>query len=942
MTRITCRTRVLTPEQAATVLRRSIEVNPSNAEEQHVIERTPIGRRGGPRRLAVVIGHRWPAGGVQLSVQFLDNPARDLRARILLHMNAWSKTANVKFVETASVGQVRIARLDSPEDLAGYWSWVGTEILGIKEDEPTLNLEGFTMRTPESEFTRVVRHEAGHTLGFDHEHMREALVRKIDRAKAFAYFDRTQGWTREDTLRQVLTPLSERSLMGTTEADPLSVMCYQIPAEITKDRKAIPGGRDINEKDYAFAAKVYPKPAPGRAVTADTLPSPVVAPELPAAPTVPLSPTPAAAAGPLVEGDTFHLVVMDRFAPDVDPVGATKRQKFARVFASYGGARVTVPMRLNSDEGEEHTRWGSIIATHERLKAYTNREHGTLPDDAQMIQFGTDLFETLFQGDVRRLYDEARSRQHGRKLDFVFTSMVPWIAEKPWEFAYDPARRSFLATEDVQFVRNVLTAIPADATRATIGPLRILVASAQPVGFGRLSVEQEVEVIRRGFEPLIAAGLATVEVLARATPSSIHARLASGRFSIVHFTGHGEFDEQTQEGALVFESASGSAYRLGERSVREIFCQRGVTMVFLNACQTGSGGRADFNKGVAQSLVAHGLPALVANQYSVLDSSATHFAQQFYWALAQGMTIGQAAREARIAVNYSLQGEMIDWAVPVVYARDPSMTLSTRQAQVVELEATRSRERSRRTIAPRACEIGVWDLDNVFPDLKGTLERMTVAQQRFGFELVDVSAPIDVWDLENKIDEKPYLWAEKLAHRLGRMPLDLHVNVLACVTRHWLRSDDQLNIYGWWSETGGPPVVIFSVAGFDDLAASGPETDRAVANVMVSALAGYLGKMETHQRTPADCPMAANTNRVFESMIASQTFDPACRKTLAQKLPRDLPALEALLKVFHENTEYDHGESNQGKGKDDIGEGAEAHSARDDEKSSRTKARRRR
>ena len=56
---------------------------------------------------------------------------------------------------------------------------------------PTMNLEGFTMRTPESEFLRVVRHEAGHTLGFEHEHMRTQLVQRIDRKKAIAYFRRT-------------------------------------------------------------------------------------------------------------------------------------------------------------------------------------------------------------------------------------------------------------------------------------------------------------------------------------------------------------------------------------------------------------------------------------------------------------------------------------------------------------------------------------------------------------------------------------------------------------------------------------------------------------------------------------------------------------------------------------------------------------------------------
>jgi hypothetical protein len=686
--------------------------------------------------------------------------------------------------------------------------------------------------------------------------------------------------------------------MGTTEADPHSVMCYQIPADITKDGKAIPGGKDITAKDFEFAAKVYPPPR--RAAEGAAAPE---APALPAAdapppirPPVPALPVDAATP---VEADTFHVVVMDRFAPDVAAArGAAPRPKYARVFATYGGARVTVPMRLHTDRTDkERTKFRAIIDTHERIKAYTNREEGTLPTDAELIQFGSDLFETLFQGDVRRLYDEARSRQHGRKLDFVFTSMVSWIAEKPWEFAYDASRRSFLATEDIHFIRNVLTAIPADVIHPRAGPLRILVASAQPAGFGRLSVDQEEQVIRRGFEPLIQAGLATVEVLPRATPSSIHARLSTGQFTVVHFIGHGVFNEQTQEGALVFEDARGGEYYLGERSVREIFCQRGVTLVFLNACQTGSGGRADFNKGVAQSLVSHGLPALVANQYSVLDSSATHFAQQFYWGLAQGMTIGQAAREARIAVNYSLQGEMIDWAVPVVYARDPNMTLAVKPAGLVELRAE-IKARSRRAVAPRPCEVADWDIDNVFPELKGTLERMTHAQERFGFELVDLSAPVDAWDLENKVDGMPYLWAEKLAHRLGRMPLDLNVNMLACVTRHWMRDDKTLDIYGWWDETGGAPVVIFSVAGFDDLPPAGPETDRAVANMMTAALAGYFGRMNTHARGPNDCPMAANAKRLIRYVVGPQKFDPTCRRTLAKTLPKDIRALEALLKIF--------------------------------------------
>ena len=227
----------------------------------------PASRSLGQPRLAVVTARRWPSSGVRLTVQFLDRPPQDLRARILRHMNAWNRSANVVFTETRGTGQVRIARLDRPEDMAGYWSYLGTEILGVDDDEPTLNLEGFTMKVSDAEFRRVVRHEAGHTLGFDHEHMRRALVQRIDRRKAFAYFSRTEGWTAAQVREQVLTPLAAASIMGTGESDPMSIMCYQLPGAIMKDGKAIRGGRDINPRDFAFAASLYPKrvAAPRRA-----------------------------------------------------------------------------------------------------------------------------------------------------------------------------------------------------------------------------------------------------------------------------------------------------------------------------------------------------------------------------------------------------------------------------------------------------------------------------------------------------------------------------------------------------------------------------------------------------------------------------------------------------------------------------------------------------
>lgn len=236
----------------------SLTCKPRRLPDHVIDELVRTGVAANRATLSVSVPRRWPAGGVQLTVGFLDNPPADLRAHIVSHMNAWATTANVSFVETSDQAQVRIARIDQG-DQNGYWSYLGTDILHISKTEPTMNLEGFTMATSEAEFKRVVRHETGHTLGFPHEHMRRELVALIDREKAIDYFGRTQGWTREEVEQQVLTPIENSSLLGTPRADSNSIMCYEIPGKITKSGDPIAGGVDIDELDHEFAASVYPK-----------------------------------------------------------------------------------------------------------------------------------------------------------------------------------------------------------------------------------------------------------------------------------------------------------------------------------------------------------------------------------------------------------------------------------------------------------------------------------------------------------------------------------------------------------------------------------------------------------------------------------------------------------------------------------------------------------
>ncbi|KIL84626.1 peptidase m12 [Fusarium avenaceum] len=234
----------------------AIAQNPANAPMVHMLRQTGTGGDViNPGQLAVLTSKYWGNSGVRLTVSFMDGPESALRARILSHMNAWGIYANVEFVQVASGGQVRIARKKND----GHWSFLGTDILHIPKNEPTMNLDSFTMETRDSEFYRVIRHETGHTLGFPHEHRTSGIVSRIDRAKAIEYHLRVYRWPEEKTIEQVLTPLEKSALIATELADPTSIMCYDLPASIMKDHVAVPGGNDINDTDGRFAASLYPK-----------------------------------------------------------------------------------------------------------------------------------------------------------------------------------------------------------------------------------------------------------------------------------------------------------------------------------------------------------------------------------------------------------------------------------------------------------------------------------------------------------------------------------------------------------------------------------------------------------------------------------------------------------------------------------------------------------
>jgi hypothetical protein len=271
---IGCTVKELPPEEHEAAAEYAAFLNPANrlpAEAVSRLKEAGVILTAG--HLAVLTSKYWGAGGVRLTVGFLEQTPGELVQKIIEHANAWATVAgaNVQFTYSQSEPVVRVTR-----EQEGYWSYLGTDVARIPRGQPTMCLQQFSLRHPEREFTRVVRHEFGHTLGFPHEHARDQIVARLDVEKTVAYFKRTQGWDEQTTREQVLKPLSAASIRGTPAADDDSIMCYPLPAAITTDGQPVPGGKDFTPEDMAFARQCYPRPS---------------APTEPGKPTEPTGPT---------------------------------------------------------------------------------------------------------------------------------------------------------------------------------------------------------------------------------------------------------------------------------------------------------------------------------------------------------------------------------------------------------------------------------------------------------------------------------------------------------------------------------------------------------------------------------------------------------------------------------------------------------------------------
>jgi serralysin len=233
--------------------------------------------------------HTW-ANGETLLVKFMPGGSKILRDKVISCAREWEKYANIKFSFVADTTSITNIRIKLGKGM-GHNSAVGTEANFRDQAKQTINFDtlyfanidyyvaklqkkgvaapyNLTQLAAEmkldpdhwdnTEMTRVITHELGHSLGLLHEQSYPGAVNWKKTDSVYNYYKETQGWNKAKVDFNVFEVSNQFYTNGTTY-DPKSIMHYSINAWETTDGYAVKQNYELSAGDKKLIAALYPK-----------------------------------------------------------------------------------------------------------------------------------------------------------------------------------------------------------------------------------------------------------------------------------------------------------------------------------------------------------------------------------------------------------------------------------------------------------------------------------------------------------------------------------------------------------------------------------------------------------------------------------------------------------------------------------------------------------
>jgi len=291
---------------------------------------------------------------------------------------------------------------------------------------------------------------------------------------------------------------------------------------------------------------------------------------------------------------------------------------------------------------------------------------------------GGALFKAVFAGEILQCYLRSLAgctEASGLRIRLRFVD-TPELVNLPWELLYDEGIDQWVALKlDTPLVRYLRMPTQIAPLRVS-GPLHVLTVVSDPSDVPHLDIDSEAAAVEGALRLLdeSSPGSVVAQTLRHPTPELLQRKLMELPWHVLHFIGHGEFDERTGTGMLVLEDEKGKARPITAERLSVMLQGRSLKLVILNSCE-GSRGGEDHRSGLAQSLIAQGVPAVIAMQFPITDTAALAFSRMFYHAVVLGTSLENAVVEARRAI---FQESELEWATPTLYLRSENGLLFER------------------------------------------------------------------------------------------------------------------------------------------------------------------------------------------------------------------------------------------------------------------------
>jgi len=342
---------------------------------------------------------------------------------------------------------------------------------------------------------------------------------------------------------------------------------------------------------------------------------------------------------------------------------------------------------------------GQVVATHDGRRLAGPTPLATLPritGDSNPyrispIELGQRLYAALGGSALTDLLDADDDRLLTLVADEAAADAA--AAGVPWEYAARP-NGSFLAC-DYGFLRLLPDVRPARPAAAA--PVNFIALAADPLvqndeqrtprtGY-KLDIENELQAIGR-----VLAGSGISLTAQRLPPTVDHLRAALRRGpAVLHLSCHGEVIEtQTAAGnghqaVLHLEDRDGMDAPLRGATFTAMPPAGVLRLVLLSACRSAA---SALDASLARSLVLAGVPAAIGMQGDFPDALSDDLAASLYDFLLAGHPLGEAMRQARLAMAdrpYAV-------GLPVAYVArggDAPLPIQAGQPAVADLTAAR-------------------------------------------------------------------------------------------------------------------------------------------------------------------------------------------------------------------------------------------------------------